>query len=121
VNVSAGKRPTACALLLTVAALLSAAPAAADPADDRFLGALSNYGIVMDDGNAAISMAHSVCAGFDKNQNSNLVAMRVMKEANLTLKQSGFFVGASISVYCPQYKGKTDDSFNWLNPFPPLM
>jgi Protein of unknown function (DUF732) len=106
---------------LSCATLLSAAPASADPTDDAFLGALSKYGIAMNDGNAAISMAHSVCAGFDRNQNSNFVAMRVMKEANLTLRQSGFFVGASISAYCPQYKGKTDDSLQWLNPFPPLM
>lgn len=120
-NVGRGKWSTTCAVLLSVAELLSAARASADPTDDAFLGALSNYGIVMNDGNSAISLAHTVCAGFDKNPNSNVMAMRVMKEANLTLKQSGFFVGASISAYCPQWKGKTDDSFDWLNPGPPLM
>jgi hypothetical protein len=120
-NVGRGKWSTVGALLLTVGALLSAAPASADPTDDAFLGALSKNGIVMNDGNSAISMARAVCAGFDKNPSSSVMAMKVMKEANLTLKQSGFFVGASISAYCPQWKGKTDDSFDWLNPRPPQM
>jgi hypothetical protein len=120
-SVGRGKWSTSCGVLLSVAALLSAAPASADPTGDAFLGALSKNGIVMNDGNAAISMARTVCAGFDKNPSSGVMAMKVMKEANLTLKQSGFFVGASISAYCPQWKGKTDDSFDWLNPRPPQM
>ncbi len=119
-NVSSGKWSTVCAGLLTAAALVSAPSASADPADDQFLGALSNYGIVMNNDNA-IAMAHAVCAGFDKNANSNYIAMKVSKEASLTLRQSGFFVGASMSAYCPQFIGKTDDSLHWLDPFPPLM
>lgn len=120
-SVSAGRSSTLCVVLLSVTALLFAPPASAEPTDDQFLGALSNYGIVVNDGNAAISMAHAVCAGLDKNPNSNLMAIKVSKEADLTPKQSGFFVGASIAAYCPQWKGKTDDSFDWLNPGPPLM
>jgi hypothetical protein len=119
-KVGRGKCSAVCAVL-SVGALLSAAPASADPTDDAFLGALSKNGIVINDGNNAIAMAHTVCAGFDKNPSSSVMAMKVMKEANLTLKQSGFFVGASISAYCPQWKGKTDDSFDWLNPRPPQM
>ncbi len=88
--------------VLTATALLSAPTASADPADDQFLRSLSKYGIVMNDGNNAMSMAHTVCAGFDENPNSNVMVIKVSKEANLTLKQSGFFVGASISAYCPQ-------------------
>jgi Protein of unknown function (DUF732) len=114
-------RPAACAVLLCVAALSTPAPASADPTDDSFLGALANYGININNPDTAIAMAHTVCAGFDQNQNSNIVAMKVMKDTTLTAKQSGYFVGLSISAYCPQYKGKTDDSFDWLNPGPPLQ
>lgn len=120
-NVGAGKGAQVCAVVLTAAALLPAPTASADPTDDQFLAALTNYGIVVNDGTAAISMAHAVCAGLDKNPNSNLMAIKVSKEADLTPKQSGFLVGASIAAYCPQWKGKTDDSFDWLNPGPPLM
>ncbi|WP_231986878.1 MULTISPECIES: DUF732 domain-containing protein [unclassified Mycobacterium] len=111
---------TAVAAVLAVAALLSAAPASADPPDDAFLGALADNGIVLND-DAAISMARSVCAGLDRNQKSSVLAMKVMKDANLSARQAGFFVGASVSAYCPQYKGQGDGSVDWLNPLPPLM
>lgn len=114
-------RPAICAVLLGAAAVLTAAPASADPTDDSFLGALADYGINVNDPGTAIAMAHTVCSGFDQNQNSNIVAMKVMKDTSLTAKQSGYFVGLSISAYCPQYKGKTDDSFDWLDPGPPLQ
>lgn len=106
---------------LLCAALFSAAPAAADPPDDAFLGALADNGIVINDPGTAISMARSVCAGLDNNQRSSLLAMKVMKDTNLTARQAGFFVGLSVSAYCPQYKGQIDDSLDWLNPGPPLM
>jgi len=66
-------------------------------------------------------MGHTVCAGFDRNEKSSVLAMRLMKDTDLSLRQSSFFVGVSISAYCPQYIGHTDDSVNWLNPRPPLM
>jgi Protein of unknown function (DUF732) len=120
-NVGPGKRSTVMAALLCVAAGFSAAPAAADPSDDAFLGALADNGIVMDDPGAAIAMGHTVCAGFDRNQRSSVLAMKVMKDTNLSARQAGFFVGLSVSAYCPQYKGQIDDSLDWLNPLPPLM
>ncbi|OBH14334.1 MULTISPECIES: DUF732 domain-containing protein [unclassified Mycobacterium] len=106
---------------LLFAAVLCSAPAAADPPDDAFLGALADNGITMQDPGTAISMAHTVCAGLDRNQKSSVLAMKVMKDANLSARQAGFFVGLSVSAYCPQYKGQTDGSLDWLNPLPPLM
>lgn len=101
-------------------ALVYPAPASADPADDAFLGALAANGIVLGDP-TAIAMAHSVCSRLDRNQRSSVVVMKVMKETNLPARQAGFFVGLSVSAYCPQYKGQTDGSLDWLNPLPPLM
>jgi Protein of unknown function (DUF732) len=116
-----GKRWTVCAGTLCAVALAWAAPAAADQTDNAFLAGLANGGITMPDPNAAIAMARTVCAGLDANQAVSLVAMKLMKDTNLTPKQSGFFIGLSVAAYCPQDKDKTDTSMNWLLPFPPLM
>jgi Protein of unknown function (DUF732) len=114
-------RSTACAVLLSAAALFVPAPASADPNDGAFVDALVKHGIVFPDQNAAISMARSVCAELDQSNKSSVLAMKVMKEADLSMKQSGYFIGVAISAYCPQYIGHTDDSTHWLNPGPPLM
>jgi hypothetical protein len=119
-DVGPGKWSTVCAVLLSAAALFSAAPVSAGPTDDAFVAALANDGIVIDR-NTAIAMAHTVCAGFDRNEKSSVLAMRLKKNTDLSLKQSSYFVGVSMSVYCPQYKGLTDNSMEWLNPGPPLM
>jgi Protein of unknown function (DUF732) len=106
-----------CAVLLS-AALLCAAPASADPTDDAFVAALAKDGIAVADRNSTIAMAHTVCAGFDKTNKSSLPAMKLMKDTDLSLKQSSYFVGVSIAAYCPQYIGRTDNSANWLYPGP---
>jgi Protein of unknown function (DUF732) len=114
-------RSMMCAALLSAAALFWAAPASADPNDGPFVDALAKDGIVFPDQNAAISMGHSVCAELDQSDKSSVLAMKLMKETALTMKQSGYFIGVAISAYCPQYIGHTDDSTRWLNPGPPLM
>jgi hypothetical protein len=120
-NLGFGKWSTFCAVLLSAAALVSAAPASADQTDDAFVAALAKGGITTSDPDTAIAMAHTVCAGLDTNQNSSALAMKLMKDTDLSLKQSGYFIGLSIAAYCPQYKGKTDSSLTWLLPLPPLM
>jgi hypothetical protein len=120
-NVRPVKWPTACAVLLSAAALLCAAPASADQLDDAFVAALAKNGIAMSDRNTAVSMAHNVCAGFDRGEASTALAMRIVKDTDLSPKQAGYFVGVSVAAYCPQYRGKTDNSFNWMVPFPPMM
>jgi hypothetical protein len=110
-----------CAVLLSAAALLCAAPAAADQTDDAFVAALAKNGIAMSDRNTAVSMGHTVCAGFDKGEASTALAMRIVKDTDLSPKQAGYFVGVSVAAYCPQYRGNTDNSLNWMVPFPPMM
>jgi len=75
----------------------------------------------MSDPSTAIAMAHTVCAGLDTNQTASVLAMKLMKDTDLSPKESGYFIGLSMSAYCPQYEGLTDTSTNWLNPGPPLM
>jgi hypothetical protein len=113
-SVGPAKWSTVCAFLLSAVAPFAAAPASADTTDDAVVAALAKQGIV-------ITMAHAVCAGLDKNYKSSVLALKLMKDTDLSLKQSGYFVGVSVSAYCPQYAGRTDTSANWLNPGPPLM
>jgi uncharacterized protein DUF732 len=120
-SVGPRKWSTVCAFSVSAAALLFAGAASADPADDAFIAALAKEGIVFPDQNNAIATAHAVCAGLDKSNKSSVLAMKVMKDTALSLRQSSYFVGASISAYCPQYIGQTDNSARWLIPLPPLM
>ena len=109
------------ALLLVATALFSAPPASADPTDDAFVAALAKAGITFPDRSNEITTAHAVCAGLDKSNQSSMLAMKLMRDTDLSLKQSSYFIGASISAYCPQYIGQTDNSAKWLLPGPPLM
>jgi hypothetical protein len=97
------KSRTAYAVSLIAAALLSAAPANADPTDDAFVAALARNGITVSDRDSATAMAQAVCDGFDHHQRPSLVAMKLMKQSGLSLKQSSYFVGVAISSYCPEY------------------
>jgi Protein of unknown function (DUF732) len=116
-----GKRWAFCAVFLSAAALSFDAPASADQMDDAFVAALAKGGIPVPDPNTSIPLAHTVCAGYDANQTTSVQAVRLMRDANLTPKQSGYFIGLSVAAYCPQYKDRTDTSVTWLLPLPPLM
>ncbi|MEE6177899.1 DUF732 domain-containing protein [Mycobacterium sp. 050134] len=113
-----GKWCAACAVLVSTAATLLAAPAAADPMDDAFIDALAKQGIPISDRDSAIGMAHSVCGALDRGETSSFLAMKVRRDANLSPRQAGFFMGVSVAAYCPQYKGTIDPSVIWL--LPPL-
>jgi Protein of unknown function (DUF732) len=120
-NVGPTKWSTTCAILLSAVALHSPATASADATDDALVATLAKQGIVIKDRDTTIAMAHSVCAGLDKHYKSSVLAVRLVRDTDLSLKQSGYFIGVAVSAYCPQYAGPTDTSANWLNPGPPLM
>ncbi|OBG98342.1 MULTISPECIES: DUF732 domain-containing protein [unclassified Mycobacterium] len=121
-NVPRGKRwVVACVLLLSATAALCSGSASADPVDDAFIASLVNYGIEVRDSGTAIAMAHRVCTGFDNNANASVLAMKVMRDTDLTMRESGYFIGLSVAAYCPQYRGLIDTSLIWLIPGPPLM
>jgi hypothetical protein len=120
-NVGPARWSTRCAIVLSAAAFVTAAPASADPTDDDFVAALAKDGITFPERNTAIATARTVCAGLDRSNQSSMLAMKLMRDTDLSLKQSSYFIGASISAYCPQYIGRTDNSARWLLPLPPLM
>ena len=99
------KRSTIAAVLLSAAALLFAAPASADQNDDVFVGALQRHGITFSDRNAAIAAGHNMCAGLDKRQTPTALVMNVVEATDLSARDAGYLLGASVAYYCPQHRG----------------
>ena len=120
-KVGSAKRPAACAIVLSTAALTFAAPVSADDTDDAFIAGLSRGGITMPDNDDAIAKARTVCASIATNPNASVLAIQLARQTNLSVRQSAYFVGLSIAVYCPQYREDIDPSVTWLLPGPPLM
>ncbi|OBK50619.1 hypothetical protein A5655_25190 [Mycobacterium sp. 1081908.1] len=99
-----GTWSTVIAALLSAAAPLFAAPASADSNDDAFIAALASQAIPIPDNNVAIQMGRNMCALLDQGTTRPLLVMKLMKDANLSARQAGFFLGLSSSAYCPQYR-----------------
>ncbi len=96
-------------LAVVVAALLgplgAASTAHADDADDTFfLALLKREGITDHISPAhAIEAGHKVCEKLEQGMTPTDVAYDVLNSSNLPAYHSGYFVGASIRAYCPQY------------------
>ena len=88
------------------AALLGAGIGHADTTDDQFLAALRSAGIHDASVAHVIDAGHFVCVKLDNGSTVADVETDVMKSSNLPAYHSGFFVGASIKLYCPQYTPK---------------
>jgi Protein of unknown function (DUF732) len=99
------RRSAISAVLLSATALLFAAPASADQNDDVFVGALQRHGITFSDRNAAIAAGHNMCAGLDKRQTPRSLVLNVVEATDLSAKDAGYLLGASVAYYCPQYRG----------------
>jgi hypothetical protein len=79
--------------------------ARADPVDDKFLAALQSQSITYRSPDAAIAAAHLVCTRLDQGADKGQVAQEVMDQTDLDPYHAGYFVGASVGAYCPQYAG----------------
>jgi Protein of unknown function (DUF732) len=106
-NVRPTKWSTTCAVLISAIAVLFTAPASADTTDDAVVNTLANQGIVITDRDTTIATAHQVCDGLDKHYKSTVLAVRLVRDTDLSLSQSSYFIGVAMSAYCPQYKGRT--------------
>jgi Protein of unknown function (DUF732) len=78
----------------------------ADPIDDKFLAALQSHGITYRSPEAAIAAGHLVCTELDQGQPKSQVAQDVIDQTDLDPYHAGYFVGASVGAYCPQYAGR---------------
>ena len=76
----------------------------ADNNDSKFIALLNSEGITDHVSPAhAIEAAHSVCDKLDAGQTPTQVANDVLNSSTMPAYHSGYFVGAAIEVYCPQY------------------
>ncbi|GAB4970839.1 hypothetical protein MAHJHV55_45050 [Mycobacterium avium subsp. hominissuis] len=107
----------ACVLLLVAPLGPPGGPgwtAHADPADDdaKFLAALGSQGITYASPEVMIAAGHTVCTELDRGETPARVAHDVMHNkdvltgSNMAAHHAGFFVGSSISAYCPKYAGR---------------
>ncbi|MGV0626754.1 DUF732 domain-containing protein [Mycolicibacter minnesotensis] len=79
--------------------------ARADPIDTTFLGALNSKGIDFLSGQDAVIAGHEVCDELDAGRAKSDVVSEVMQSSRLDGYHAGFFVGVSISAFCPRHHG----------------
>lgn len=90
-------------MLSGVAAMPSAR---ADGVDNAFLNALQAKGIKFVTPQAAIVAGHEVCDELlQGNKQKPDVASTVMSNSQMDSYHAGFFVGLSVTAYCPQFRG----------------
>ena len=87
---------------VSVAALLTAAPAQADPVDDAFIDALGGAGVGMANPADAVALGQSVCPMLSEpGQNAADAAAQVADTAGMSLGPATMFTGLAISAFCP--------------------
>lgn len=96
-------RKPALAVFAMAALLGLAAPAAAEPGDSGFLGALDHMGISYPSPADAVAGGQAVCQYLAEGHSPNQAAKGV-KNANpsLTLTKASQFVGIAQATYCTQ-------------------
>jgi Protein of unknown function (DUF732) len=102
---------TKCALVALGALLISplgvAVTADADTGDQSFLTALQSEGITDHVSSShAIEAGHIVCQKLDGGLSPSEAASDVLLSSQMPAYHAGYFVGASIKSYCPQYQSK---------------
>jgi hypothetical protein len=99
------------AMVVALLGLGAASTAHADTNDNKFLAEMKSEGITDHvSPQHAIEAAHSVCQKLDSGETPTQVANDVLNSSSMPAYHSGYFVGASIDAYCPQYASKVDGS-----------
>ncbi len=76
----------------------------ADTSDNKFIALLNAEGITDHISPAhAIEAGHTVCSKLDAGMKPTEVANDVLNSSTMPAYHCGYFVGAAIKVYCPQY------------------
>jgi hypothetical protein len=106
-NLKMTKRLLAAIAIAVVGPLGAVSTAQADNGDNKFLAAMKSEGITDHvSSQHAIEAAHSVCQKLDGGENPTQVANDVLNSSSMPAYHAGYFVGASIDAYCPQYAPK---------------
>jgi hypothetical protein len=88
------------------AALMAAAPAAADPSTDAFINSLGSAGVGMGDPGQAVALGQSVCPMLSQpGQDMADTAAQVADAGGMPLGPATMFTGLAISAFCPGVMG----------------
>jgi len=98
-------------LLVAAAVAVLGLPAAvstahADAIDEQFLAALRSAGITDESTAHVIDAGHFVCVKLDNGATPSQVESDVKASSNMPDYHAGFFVGASVSAYCPRHQSE---------------
>ena len=97
-------RLLAAAAIAVIGPLGAVQTAHADTNDNKFIALLQAEGITDHVSPAhAIEAAHTVCSKLEAGETPNQVATDVLNNSSMPAYHSGYFVGAAIKVYCPQF------------------
>ena len=92
------------AMVALLAPLGAVSTAHADTNDAKFLALLKSEGITDHvSPSHAIQGAREVCRQLDSGKSPSDVANDVLNSSEMPAYHCGYFVGAAIKVYCPQY------------------
>ncbi|OBI76691.1 DUF732 domain-containing protein [Mycobacterium asiaticum] len=92
------------AAVALLAPLGAAATAHADTKDNKFIAVLQTEGISDHiSPSHAVEAARMVCTKLDQGMTPSQVAADVLNSSSMPAYHSGYFVGAAIEIYCPQY------------------
>lgn len=92
------------ATVALIGPLAAVQTAHADTNDSKFIALLNSEGITDHvSPSHAIEAAHSVCSKLEGGEKPEQVANDVLNSSTMPAYHSGYFVGASIKVYCPQF------------------
>ncbi|OBG24826.1 DUF732 domain-containing protein [Mycobacterium sp. 852002-51057_SCH5723018] len=87
-----------------LAPLAAVAPVAqADATDDAFLSALKAKGIRFGSPDKAFVAGHEVCDELANGKTAVQVASTVQSNSDMDGYHAGYFVGAAIRAYCPEF------------------
>ncbi len=90
---------------------ISTAHADNNNSDNAFLTALKSEGITDHiSPQHAVEAGRSVCQKLDSGETPTAIANDVLNSSQMPAYHCGFFVGASIRAYCPQYTPKLSSS-----------
>jgi hypothetical protein len=94
---------TLAASAIGIAGLLTAGTADASALDNKFLAAVEQAGISVDNPQAVIQEAKNVCSALDQGYSADEVAAAIKKNSDLTAPQIKSFMIYSANAYCPQH------------------
>lgn len=93
---------TALSAAFLAAAAVTATPAQADPAEDVFLNAVTQAGVVMGNPSSAADLGQQVCPMLSEpGQTAANVAAKVADAGGMSLGPATMFTGIAISMFCP--------------------